>query len=110
MDPYHYYTVRKVPTPHDQSSFVKHTWDIAKFSGHKEPDEVGTVRQFHSGRFDSDDYGYQYHKNEFANKRINIVKRHIELGQPLMTAYWHDDKGKIEHHTTEIHPSLKHLL
>ena len=106
-DPTLYYVVRKVETEPSKRYFVKSTYQISKFSGHKQPDSTGIVRHFHNNNYDSDDKGFQYHKNQDVNKRIQVVRKHQSLGEPGLTAYWHDDKNKVMHHTSEVHPLLK---
>ena len=101
-DPLEYYVVRQVHTHPQADHYVKRTFQIAKFSGHREPDSIGHVRELHNGKWDSDDKGFMFHHNEHANKRIRIVKKHVALGQPAVTAYWHSDKGEIQHHTTPL--------
>jgi hypothetical protein len=88
-----YYLVRELNVK--SSPDVKRIFSIAKFTGANEPSETGTVREFHNGRWDSDDMGFTMKGKE--SKRIRIVRKHIELGEPVLTAYWQNSKNEIEY-------------
>ena len=99
-----YYLVRQINK--QSSPDIKRVFSIAKFIGHNEPTETGIVREFYNGRFDSDDIGFMCNRE---TKRIRIIKKHIELGEPILTAYWQNEDKEIEYTNMGSVTNLKDL-
>lgn len=89
-----YYVIKPLILPEEESRYSK-GFELVKYNTNKRCSRVGNVYQTCDGNFISDDYGFKNHKNELASRRIRIVKKHLELGEPKFAAYWLC-KGKID--------------
>jgi len=94
-----YYVVRRDTDYERKNSDVDRAYLITKFHDKREPSDTGLVYRRKNGSWYSDDYGFRRHGNENASKRIALVKKHISLGEPDLSAYWIDKSGRIEFHT-----------
>lgn len=81
-----YYVIKSIPVAED-SGYTK-GYELVKYNTSKQSSRVGNVYQTSEGRFISDDCGFKRHKNELVSRRIKIVKKHLELGEPAFAAYW----------------------
>ena len=88
-----YYVIKKLTI--DEDSQYEMGFELVKYNGSKQSSRVGKVFKTKEGNFISDDTGFKRHRNELANRRIRIVKRHLELGSPSFAAYWLN-KGRID--------------
>lgn len=90
-----YYIVKQIPILEGKKyskgfSLLKYT------DSNKQGSEVGKVYQLKDGSFISDDSAFNTHQNEFASRRVRIVKTHLEIGEPKFSVYWMT-KTKVEH-------------
>jgi hypothetical protein len=80
-----YYIVKKV---NSDTSKHKTVWELSKYNEKQQFKGIGMVVELYNGSFESDDIGFQNHRNEKASRRIRIVKEHIRQGEPKATCYW----------------------
>lgn len=88
-----YYVIKPLSIPED-SGYTR-GFELIKYNTSRRVSSIGNVFQNSEGNFISDDCGFKKHKNELANRRIRIVKKHLELGEPAFAAYWLN-KGNID--------------
>lgn len=81
-----YYVIKPLAIP--EGSNHSKGFELLRYNTNKQVSSVGNVFQNLEGGFSSDDSGFKRHKNELASRRIRIVKKHIELGEPKFATYW----------------------
>ena len=79
-----YYVIRPVQVEGDHES----AYELVKYNSRTQVTGRGHVFKQKDGTFVSDDNGFKCHKNELASRRIRIVKKHLELGEPKFAAYY----------------------
>jgi len=78
-----YYVVQPVQLEGDHAK----AYELVKYNIHSQVTGRGHVFINEDGTFTSNDSGFKTHKNEFASRRIRIVKKHIERGEPRVACY-----------------------
>jgi hypothetical protein len=87
-----YYVIKPLPIDEDDDS-LERGYELLKYNTNKQVSSRGCVYKTKEGTFTCDDAGFKYHKNEDISRRVRIVKKHIELGEPKFAAYWFGKKG-----------------
>ena len=62
-------------------------FELVKYNQNSKIVGRGKVFLNADGSFSSNDSGFKSHKNELASRRIRIVKKHIEEGEPRVACY-----------------------
>ena len=86
-----YYVIKPLSVEEDSDN--ERGFELVRYNTNKQVSSIGNVYKRKDGSFVSDDKGFKYHRNEKASRRIRIVKKHLELGEPKFAAYWFGRKG-----------------
>lgn len=78
-----YYVIQPVRL---EGEHVK-AFELVKYNHRSQVTGRGNVFLHKDGAFTSNDSGFKTHKNELASRRIRIVKKHIENGEPNVACY-----------------------
>ena len=87
-----YYVIKPLSISEDDEKYER-GFELIKYNTNKQISSMGNVFKTKEGTYISDDAGFKLHGNEMASRRIRIVKKHIELGEPKFAAYWFSRKG-----------------
>ncbi len=88
-----YYVIRELPVTEEEGH--KRAFELVKYNGSKQSSKAGNVYITQEGSFMSDDAGFKAHGNPEINRRIRIVRHHLESGEPKFACYWLN-KGKVD--------------
>lgn len=87
-----YYVIRELPVTEDEG--YKRSFELVKYNGNKQSSKIGKVSITDEGNFISDDAGFRSHGNPEVNRRIRIVKHHLENNEPKFACYFLH-KGRV---------------
>ncbi|NNK82752.1 MAG: hypothetical protein HKO92_06490 [Flavobacteriaceae bacterium] len=86
-----YYVIKPLRLPEETE--YKRGFELVKYNTNRQVSSIGNVYQTMEDAFISDDAGFKLHRNELASRRIRIVKKHLELGEPKFACYWLHRRG-----------------
>ena len=78
-----YYIVQPVQLEGDHMR----AFELVKYNSRSQVVGRGHVFIHEDGSFTSNDSGFMNHKNELASRRIRVVKKHLERGEPRVACY-----------------------
>lgn len=89
--PREYYVIQTIQLEGNHTK----AYELVKYNNNSMVTGRGNVFTHEDGSFSSNDSGFKTHKNELASRRIRVVKKHIEMGEPRVACY-SIQKGSVE--------------